>query len=112
MKQRLPLRHSLFLTHGEDDGRTALRDMLVESGLSRRRIHLPQLDDVVDLIGARAPRKRPGPHRLPPEAVGDTDWHNDYAQFVLDLQWALAGEADDKRRRAMIRRLRKAAKIR
>lgn len=112
VKQRLPLRHSLFLTHGEDDGRTALRDMLVESGLSRRRIHLPQLDDVVDLIGARAPRKRPGPHRLPPEAVGDTDWHNDYAQFVLDLQWALAGEADDKRRRAMIRRLRKAAKIR
>ncbi|MBT5454992.1 MAG: MBL fold metallo-hydrolase, partial [Rhodospirillaceae bacterium] len=101
----------LFLTHGEDDGRAALRDLLVEKGLARRHIHLPQLDDVVDLVGQRSPRKRLGPHRLPPKIAGRTDWHNDYAQFILDLQQALSEESDDKDRRTMLRRLRKAAKL-
>jgi hypothetical protein len=55
----------------------ALRDLLVKNGLARRRIHLPQLDDAVDPMGDRGPRKRPGPHRLPPEVVGRTDWHNE-----------------------------------
>lgn len=108
--QRLPLRRGLFLTHGEDASRAALRDLLVEKGLSRRRIYLPQLDDAVDLTGARAPRKRPGPRRLPPNAIGWTDWHNEYAQLVLDLQQALYKAGDDKERNAMLRRLRHALK--
>jgi metallo-beta-lactamase family protein len=111
VSQRLPLHRGLFLTHGEDDGRAALRDLLVEKGLARRHIHLPQLDDVVDLVGQRSPRKRLGPHRLPPKIAGRTDWHNDYAQFILDLQQALSEESDDKDRRTMLRRLRKAAKL-
>ena len=109
--RRLPLRRGLFLTHGEDDSRTALRDLLVAEGLSRRRIHLPQLDDAVDLIGDRGPRKRPGPRRLLPNLVGRTDWHNDYAQFVLDLQQALYRAADDGKRNLMLRRLRRALKL-
>ncbi len=109
--QRMPVHRGLFLTHGEDEGRAALRDLLVEKNMPQRQIHLPQLDDVVDLAGTRSPRKRPGPHRLPPKAVGHPDWHNDYAQFVLDLQQALSEETDDKRRRALLRRLRRAGKI-
>jgi metallo-beta-lactamase family protein len=108
--RRLPLRRGLFLTHGEDDSRAALRDLLVNSGLARRRIHLPQLDDAVDLMGDRGPRKRPGPHRLPPEAVGRTDWHNEYAQLVIDLRQALYKETDGKKRNGMLQRLRKALK--
>lgn len=109
--RRLPLRRGLFLTHGEDESRGALRDLLVGDGLSRRRIHLPQLDDAVDLIGDRGPLKRPGPRRLPPEVVGRTDWHNDYAQFVLDLRQTLHKTADDKERNAMLARLRKALRL-
>ncbi len=108
--QRLPLRRGLFLTHGEDDSRAALRDLLVESGLSRRRIYMPQLDDAINLIGNRAPRKQPVTRRLPPNVVGRTDWHNEYAQLVLDLQQALYKASDDKKRNAILHRLRNALK--
>ncbi|WP_162906535.1 MBL fold metallo-hydrolase RNA specificity domain-containing protein [Algihabitans albus] len=109
-KRRLPLRRGLFLTHGEDGARAALRELLVDNGLSRRRIYLPQLDDAGDLLGDRGPRKRPGPHRLPPKVVGRTDWHNDYAQFLLDLRGALSKAGDDKTRAATLRRLRTSLK--
>lgn len=112
VKRRLPVRRGLFLTHGEDAARAALRDLLAGDDLSRRRIHLPQLDDAVDLLGDRGPRKRPGPHRLPPNVVGRTDWHNDYAQFLLDLRGALSQAAEDKTRAALLRRLRTLLKAR
>lgn len=105
--QRLPSRRGLFLTHGEDESRFALRDLLVENGMLRNRIHVPQLDDRLDLVGARAPRKKSGSHRLPPEAIGRADWHNEYAQFVIDLQHTLNNVATDKKRDTLLRRLRK-----
>lgn len=108
--RRLPLRRGLFLTHGEDDSRTALRDILVGKGLSQRRIHLPQLDDVVNLMGDGGSRKRPGPRRLSTRTIEDTDWHNDYAQFVLDVQENLRKADDDKKRQTLLRRLRRALK--
>lgn len=109
-KKRLPLRRGLFLTHGEDESRTTLRDLLAENGLSLRRIHLPQLDDVVDLMGDRGPRKRPGPRRLPPESVGRADWHNEYAQLMLDMQKSLLSAADDKKRESLLRQVRRVLK--
>lgn len=108
LTRRLPVR-GIFLVHGEDDSRTALRDVLVRGGVSRRRIHLPRLDDTVDLTGRRGIRMQPGSHRLPPRAVAaGTDWHNDYAQLVLDLQQAVQQAPDDTTRHRMLRRLRQA----
>ena len=69
------------------------------------------LDDAVDLTGDRGPSKHPGPRRLSPKAVGRTDWHNDYAQFEIDLKQALRVAPDDKQRNTMLRRLRKALSI-
>lgn len=106
--RRLPLRRGLFLTHGEDESRSTLRDNMVGNGLSRRRIHLPQLDDVVNLMGDGGSRKRLGPRRLSTRTIEDTDWHNDYAQFLLDVQENLRKTKDDKRRRTLLRRLRRA----
>lgn len=110
IKSFLPVRRGVFLTHGEEESCAGLRDLLVENGVSRRRIHLPLLDDTVDLTGERGPRKQPGPRRLAPKDVGGTDWHNDYAQFEIDLKQALQHAPDDKKRDAMLRRLRKALK--
>lgn len=108
--RRMPFRRGLFLTHGEDESRTALREILVRKNLSQRRIHLPQLDDVVNLMGDGGSRKRPGPRRLSTRTIEDTDWHNDYAQFVLDVQQSLRKADDDKKRRTLLRRLRRALK--
>src|SRR5690606_2774597 len=66
---RRPLGRGLFLVHGDDPAREALRQRLIERGLSADRIFLPQLDNVFDLTRERLPVPRPGPHRLPDAAL-------------------------------------------
>jgi metallo-beta-lactamase family protein len=71
---------------------------------------LPQLDDVVNPMDDGGSRKRPGPRRLSNRTIEDTDWHNDRAQFVFDVQDSLRKADDDKKRRTLLRRLRRALK--
>jgi hypothetical protein len=61
-------------------------------------------------LPAGAPLKRAGPCRLAPNLLASTDWHNEYAQFVLDLQQTLYKSSNDTGRYALLRRLRKALK--
>ncbi len=105
---RRPLGRGLFLVHGDDPAREALRQRLIERGLSADRIFLPQLDNVFDLTRERLPVPRPGPHRLPDAALSRLDWHNDYAQLLLDIREALDRAADEKARAVLLRRLRRA----
>jgi metallo-beta-lactamase family protein len=106
--ERRPPKRGLFLTHGEDEEREALRDALVETGLSSRRVFIPQLDDVFDLLGHGGPQKQKTEHRLSAKVIGKEDWHNGYAEFVLDVQQSLRDLADDKQRDQLLRRLRRA----
>lgn len=105
---RLPLRRGLFLVHAEDEGREALKERLTARGLAPDRILAPQLDDAFDLFGDPLPTARPGPRRLPREALSRLDWHNDYAQLLLDLREALDRAADERARGILLRRLRRA----
>ena len=109
-RARLPLRRGLFITHGEEDSRQKLRELIVGEGLSKRRIYLPQLDETFDLLTARRPQKQPGARRLAPRAVPDTDWHNDYSAFVLELQNKLYEASSDKERDAILRRMKRGLK--
>lgn len=106
--ERHPPRRGLFLTHGEDEARLAFRDALVEAGLPARRVLVPQLDDVFDLLGHGGPRKQKSEHRVSAKVIGKEDWHNNYAEFVLDLQQSLGGLSDEKQRDQLLRRLRRA----
>jgi metallo-beta-lactamase family protein len=105
---RQPIRRAVFLTHGEDEARAALRDRLTALGLDNRHIVLPQLDDTVDLDVDGTLRRRAAPHRLAPETVDRLDWHNDHAQFLLDLRQALDHAADAKAQSVLLRRLKRA----
>ncbi|MDD9905150.1 MAG: MBL fold metallo-hydrolase [Rhodospirillaceae bacterium] len=105
---RLPLRKGLFLTHGSDDSRATLQRKLLEAGFADDDIFLPQLDDAMELTGKQGPRKRVSKKRLPPETFAHLDWHNDYAQLVIDLQKALYTATDDRKREAILRDIRKA----
>ena len=107
LQRRLPVR-GIFLVHGEEESRTALRDLLGRAGISRRRIHLPKLDDTVELTARHGIRIRPGAHRLSPQSVAGPDWHNEYAQLAIDLQQAVRQAPDDAARRRMLRRVRQA----
>jgi metallo-beta-lactamase family protein len=109
MKERFPIKGRIYLMHGEEAGLAALRDGLIRAGAPRDRISIPQLDDEVDLLdyGAGFALRR-APRRLSAEAVSHPDWHNDLAQFSLDLREKLEKCAGDKARNVVLRRLRRA----
>lgn len=99
IRTRFPIKRGLFLVHGEKAGLEALRDAVVESGLTPNRIVIPELDEAFDLTaGDLKPIKTKTPRRISPEAVGNLDWHNRLAAFSLDLRRKLEAAPDDRAR--------------
>lgn len=106
---RLPIKRGIFLTHGEKDAIGAFHDDLVGLGLATRDIFVPTLDDEIDLTDRRwIEGERSAKRKIAQKTVGKLDWHNDLAQFSLDLRDALDAAADEKRRAVILRRVRRA----
>ncbi|MGD9671316.1 MAG: MBL fold metallo-hydrolase [Hyphomicrobiaceae bacterium] len=109
ISERMPIKHALYLTHGEDEEMEALKSAIERAGMPPERIICPVLDDEFDLTDAGgSPRRGPIPRRLPPEVIGKPDWHNDLAQFTLALRDALDSAADERGRKAILRRVARA----
>jgi metallo-beta-lactamase family protein len=109
VRDRLPVKGAIFLTHGEEEALAALRAGLETAGVPKERLIVPQLDDVVDLsAGEGKVDFRPAPHRLASGSLRGLDWHNDLAGFSLDLRDRLERAADDKTRGVILRRLKRA----
>ncbi|CCF20799.1 conserved protein of unknown function [Pseudorhizobium banfieldiae] len=105
IRQRLPIKTSLFLVHGETSALEGLHRRIedIDPGFS---IIQPSLDSTYMLGRSESKQTSPEvPPRLPPLQVGSRDWHNDFQGFVLDLQERLATAADDKARRVILRRV-------
>lgn len=106
---RLPVSGGIFLVHGEDQERVALRASLIEAGLDGNKIHLPGLDEVWGLTGRGAKPLTPThPPRIDKAAVAKPDWHNDYAATVLALADSVRKMRDDKKRAALLAKVREA----
>jgi metallo-beta-lactamase family protein len=109
VKARLPIAKSIFLTHGEDEGQTALEADLKAQGIDAGCILRPSLDDVYDLSGAACAflpaESRP---RIDPRLVAMRDSSNELAGLHLDIDQELRKYADEKSRAVVIRRLRRA----
>ncbi|MBI1366831.1 MAG: MBL fold metallo-hydrolase [Alphaproteobacteria bacterium] len=105
---RRPIKRATFLVHGEEEGLTMLRERLLGVGFDADRVIIPRLDDEVDLLGEGGIAARAGPKRLSPEAVAAPDWHNDLAQLSLDIRDQLDRAADERSRKIILRRLRRA----
>lgn len=109
LKRRMPIKRAAFLTHGEEEALDAMKAGLVDAGMPEDRVVIPKLDDEVELgDGPPGPRLGAPPRRLSPDVVGKLDWHNDLAQFSLDIREFLEKAPDDKRRNVIMRRLRRA----
>ncbi len=106
---RRPITKGVFLVHGEETQALAMRDLLVESGLKKSNIFVPAIDNEVDLTTAekRVHLDVAEPRILPQEVAG-LDWHNDLAQFQIDLREAFEQAADKRSRNILMRRLRRA----
>jgi metallo-beta-lactamase family protein len=103
VRERLPAHGAVFLTHGEDAERNALRDALIASGrLGGDQVILPQLDDAFELRAARiASVGRPAAPRIDPGQIA-YDWHNAYARFIIELSQHLKAAPDDASRLALM----------
>lgn len=109
IKERMPVRRALFLTHGNPESLEAMRQAVLEGGFPAKQLIVPELDDDYDLDGMGAKPKRTGKvRRLPPEAVTRPDWHNELAELTLDLRARLDAASSDKERQKILSRLSEA----
>ena len=107
--ERQPIKRAVCLTHGEEPEIEALTSALIARGFEKNRVVAPVLDDEIELQGdGSSPRFRNAPRRLDPEVIGRPDWHNDLTQISLDIKAALDQAADDRSRKVVLRRLRRA----
>jgi metallo-beta-lactamase family protein len=108
VKERLPVKRSIFLTHGEEEAQKALaediRGLVPDDCIVR-----PRLDDVYDLTGPAcallAEETKP---RIDPAQVAKLDWNNDLQSLILDINEELKGAADARSKAVILRRLRRA----
>lgn len=105
---RSPIRHSIFLTHGEEEGLAGLGERLSGS-FPEGNIIKPRLDDAFRLSPEGClPVEINHVRRLKPENVGRLDWHNDLSRLLLDVGDAVNSAADERGRAKIIRRMQRA----
>ncbi|HYH39261.1 MAG TPA: MBL fold metallo-hydrolase [Azospirillum sp.] len=108
LEERQGVGRGLFLVHGETGAREAIRQALLAKGWDGESIHIPDLDETVDLTQPRPRTAEDGAARLPAAAMGGADWHNRYAETLLELGEALRTAPDDRTRDRLLERVRKA----
>lgn len=106
--ERRPINHAVFLTHGNTQALAGMRSALMSTGFDDGEIVIPALDDRFELTesGFKLLSKAEKP-RLEPSAFEKPDWHNDLAQFSLDLRAALEKSTTDRQRLAILKMLKK-----
>ena len=87
----------------------AMKSALIEKGVSADSIFVPDLDDEIVLTGAGTPTLKPSHvQRVPRDALGGPDWHNDLTELVFELRDAFEQAADEKARAKVLRRVKRA----
>jgi len=105
--KRLPAHGAIFLTHGEDEERKALRAALMhDDGLAGDQVLMPLLDDAFELRAEGiAGVAHPAERRVDLSQV-TADWHNAYASFIIDLSHQLQSAPSDAQRVAVMAALK------
>lgn len=108
--ERSPITGALFLNHGEDDSRNALKEELVKKGIPEEKIFTPGFDESFELTASEAVTKGRSPHPRGPEYIPTYDWNNQYAALALDLINALESAKSNKERSKILSNLQDALK--
>jgi metallo-beta-lactamase family protein len=106
IKERLPAHGAIFLTHGEDEERAALRAAIMTLGIGGDQVILPLLDDYFELTAAGiAAKAQTATPRIDPVQV-HSDWHNAFSDFTIRLSQRLQSGTDAEKL-AVMRALQK-----
>ena len=109
IRDRKPIRHGLYLCHGEQEASEALKAALVADGMNEALISIPTIDDEVRLSRAGRPDFFDNvKHRLKKSDMAGWDAHNEFAELQIDLKEAFEQLADEKSRRALARKIKRA----
>ncbi len=101
---RRPVRAGIFLNHGEEAARDALRALLIKQGVAPDLIFAPNLDDSYRIEAGRTPLRGHPRTRAPADQL-ERDWQNAHVAFCLELDRRLAALDDPKARIALVERL-------
>ena len=84
IKDRLPIGGGIFLNHGEDDSRSAMKEELVKAGIDRSKIQMPGFQQRfrLEAMGTAVVESSPAAFEL--QEIRE-DWNQRYARFMLDL---------------------------
>lgn len=113
LNQRLPVRGSVMLTHGDPDAIGALHAAIALWGSRAPSVMIPKLDDSYSLAHGkprllkRAQQQRRLDRFAESEALSGRDWHNDYARLMLQVQQQLRTATSDAERRRLLRKMRR-----
>lgn len=101
---RLPVSGGIFVVHGEDQERAAMKAGLEAAGIDGAKIHVPALDSEWALgeRGAATVEAKVAPRAAPTAK----DWHNDYAATMLALAEKVRNEKDDATRAELLARVK------
>ncbi|MBU6476061.1 MAG: MBL fold metallo-hydrolase [Alphaproteobacteria bacterium] len=104
VKARLPVRKNIFVIHGTDASRQGMVKNLTAHGIPLSLLVTPSIDDRfgLDTAGAAEKLGDGGARITRVEMAAVSDWHNDYARFVLDLAERLRGMRGAEERRALL----------
>ncbi len=105
--ERMPVAGRVFLNHGEDHARKALRDLLVERGVDPESVVIPAFDEAFELLAGTAQSKGRAAERIDDAAL-ERDWYSEYAVFILRLARQLEATAEPAQRHKLILKLRAA----
>lgn len=109
LKARKPIRGGVALTHAENKALTAFIPTVGAEIVAPEHVIAPHLDDILEIgVGSLRRILPPEPRRVEPGRAVGKDWHNDSAEFLLDLKEALDKAADDRARGVILRRLKRA----
>jgi metallo-beta-lactamase family protein len=110
LAERKPIGQAVFLVHGEEGAIEGLRSrMKVANIIAADRIFAPDIDDAFDIGGDRPFRLAPGAaRRIAPKAAARPDWHNELSGLLVDINDAMDKAADERARKVVIRRLKRA----
>ncbi|WP_370156605.1 MBL fold metallo-hydrolase [Ferrovibrio sp.] len=117
LRDRGPVRHGLFFTHGDPDAVGALRAAVAQwQEPPAPHMIVPRLDERFSLGGAH-PRllKATAAAKAAPrldryaraEALSGHDWHNDYARLMLQVQQQLRAAKTDLERRRLLKKMQR-----